>query len=60
MFIWTTLRHAPRVWQKNKGVLPKAAKSQLKVDTPDRSNYINYKNNDGKNASCWATMGRKL
>jgi hypothetical protein len=37
----TTLRHALLEWQKNQGVHPKASKSQLKADRPDRSNYFN-------------------
>jgi hypothetical protein len=45
---------------KNKGVHPKASKSKLKADRPDPSNYVNYKNDGGKNASCCAAMGRKL
>jgi len=32
----------------------------LKADRPDRSNYFNYKNDNGKHASCSAAMGRKL
>jgi hypothetical protein len=34
----TALRHAILEWQKNKGVHPKASKSKLKADRPDRSN----------------------
>jgi len=60
MFTCTTLRHALVEWQKNKGVHPKASKSKLKVDRPDRSNYFNYKNDGAKNASCCAATGRKL
>jgi len=60
MFTCTALRHALLEWQKNKGVHPKASKSKLKVDRPDRSNYFNYKNDGGKNASCCAATGRKL
>jgi len=59
MFTCTALRHALLEWQKNKGVHPKASKSQLKADRPDRLNYFNYKNDGGKNASCCAAMGRK-
>jgi len=60
MFRCTALRHAPLEWQKNKGVHPKASKSKLKADRPDRSNYFNYKNESGKIASCCTVMGRKL
>jgi len=60
MFTCTALRHALLEWQKNKGVHPKAAKSQLKADRPDHSNYFNYKNDAGKNASCCAATGPKL
>jgi len=60
MFTCTALHHALLEWQKNKGVHPKASKSKLKADRPDRSNYFNYKNDGGKNASCCAATGRKL
>jgi len=60
VFNCTTLRHARLAWQKNKGVHPKASKSKLKADRPDRSNYFNYTNDGGKNASCCAATGRKL
>ena len=60
MFTCTVLHHALLEWQKNKGVHPKASKSKMNSDRPDPSNYFNYKNDDGKNASCWAAMGRKL
>jgi len=60
MFTCTALRHALLEWQKNKGVHPKASKSKLKADRPDPSNYFNYMNDGGKNASCCAAMGRKL
>jgi len=60
MFTCTALRHALLEWQKNKGVDPKASKSKLIVERPDHSNYFNYKNDGGKNASCCAAMGRKL
>jgi len=56
----TTLRHAFLEWQNNKSVDPKASKSELTADRPDRSIYINYKNDIGKNASCCAAMGLKL
>jgi hypothetical protein len=48
MFTCTALHHALLEWQKNKGVHPKASKSKLKADRPDRSNYFNYKNDSGK------------
>jgi len=60
MFTCTALRHALLEWQKNKGVHPKASKSRLKADRPDRSNYFNHKNDGGKIASCCAVTGRKL
>jgi len=60
MCICTTLRHALLEWQKNNGVNPKASKSKLKADRPDRLNYFNHKNDSGKNASCCTAMGRKL
>jgi len=60
MFTCTASRHSLLEWQKNKGVHPKASKSKLKVDRPDRSNYFNYKNDGGKIASCGAVTGRKL
>jgi hypothetical protein len=60
MFTCTASRYALLEWQKNKGVHPKASKSKLKADRPDRSNYINHKNDGGKIASCCAVTGRKL
>jgi hypothetical protein len=60
MFTCTALRHALLEWQKNNGVDPKASKSTLKADRPDRSNYFNYKNDSGKNASWCATIGHRL
>jgi hypothetical protein len=60
MFTCTTLCHALLEWQKNKGIHPKAAKSKLKADRPDRSNYFNCKNDGGKNVSCCSVTGRKL
>jgi len=60
MFTCTALRHALLEWQKNKGVHPKASKSKLKANRPDRSNYFNHKNDGGKIASCCAVTGRKL
>ena len=60
MVTCTTLHHALLEKQKNKGVHPKASKSKLNVDRPDCSNYLNYKNDGGKNASCCAATGHKL
>ena len=60
MFTCTALRHALLEWQKNKGLHPKASKSMLKADRPDRSNYFNCKNDGGKIVSCCAVTGRKL
>jgi len=60
MFTCSALCHAVLEWQTNKVVHPKASKSKLKVDRPDRSNYFNYKNDGGKNASCCTVTGRKL
>jgi len=60
MYTCTALRHALVEWQKNKGVYPKASKSKLKADRSDRSNYYNYQDNGGKNASWCAATGRKL
>jgi len=60
MFTCTALRHALLEWQKNKGFHPKASKSMLKANRPDRSNYFNHKNDGGKIASCCAVTGRKL
>jgi hypothetical protein len=60
MFTCTALRHALLEWQKNKDVHPKASKSKLNVESPDSSNYFNYKNDSGKIASCCAATGRKL
>jgi len=60
MFSCTALRHALLEWPKNEGVHLKAFKSRRKADKPDRSNYFNYKNDGGKNASCCAAIGHKL
>jgi len=57
---YTTLRHPLQEWQKNNGVHPKASKSKLKADRPDRSNYFNCTNDGGKIVSCCAVTGRKL
>ena len=60
MFTCATLRHALLEWQKINGVHPKTSKSKLKAERPDRSNYINYKIDGGKNASCSTTTGYML
>jgi hypothetical protein len=60
MFTCTALRHALLAGQKNKGVHPKASKSKLIADRPDRWNYFNCKNDGGQIASCCAVTGRKL
>ena len=60
MFTCTALRHALLEWQKNKDVHPKASKSKLRLDRPDRSNYCNCKNDGGKIVSCCAVTGPKL
>jgi len=60
MFTCTALRHALLEWQNDKGVHPKASKSKLKADRPDRSNYFSCKNDGSKVASCCAVMGPKL
>jgi len=60
MFTCTVLRHDLLEWQKNKGVHPKASKSKLRADTPDRSNNFNDKNDGGTIASCCAVTGRML
>jgi hypothetical protein len=60
MFTCTALRYALLEWQKNKGVHPKASKSKLKADRPDRFKYFNCKNECGKIVSCCAETGRKL
>jgi hypothetical protein len=52
MFTRTALRHALLEWQKNKGVQPKASKSKLNANRPDRSNYFNCKNEVGKIECC--------
>ncbi|KAF8539100.1 hypothetical protein BDD12DRAFT_883295 [Trichophaea hybrida] len=60
MFTCTTLRLALLDWQKPKGIDAKASNSKLNADRPDHSNYFNYKNDVGKNASCCTAMGHKL
>jgi len=60
MLTCTALCDALLDWQKNKGVPPKASKSKLKANRPDRWNYFNHQNHGGTIASCCAVMGRKL
>jgi len=60
MFTCTALRNALLEWQYNESVLSKASKSNLNADRPDHSNYFNYMNDGGKNASCSAAMGPML
>jgi hypothetical protein len=60
MFTGTMLCHALLEWHKNNGVYPKASKSTLTVDRPDRSNLFNYMKDGGKIASCRAATDRKL
>jgi len=60
MFTCTELRHAPREWQKKKGVHPKASKSMQNQDRPDCLNYFDYKNDGGKNESCCTATGCML
>jgi hypothetical protein len=60
MFTCTTLRHALLEWQKYKGVYPKASKSKLNEDRPDRSNNFNNKHDGGQIASCCTLTGCKL
>jgi len=59
MFTFTAFRHALLEWQKNNAVHPKASKSKLKADKPDRWHYLSNKNDGGKIASCWAVTGDK-
>jgi len=60
MFTCTALRHDVLEWQKNKDDHPKASKSKLKVDRPDRLNYFNHKNDSRKITSCCTVTCRKL
>jgi len=60
MFTCAALRHTLLECQKKKGVHLKASKVKLKANRPDRSIYFNYKNDGGKNVSCWAVTGPKL
>jgi len=59
-FTCTVLHNALLQWQKSKAVPPKASKSKLHVDRPDRLKYFNHHNDCGKDASCCAAMSRKL
>jgi hypothetical protein len=60
MFTCTVLHHALLEWQKNNCVHPRASKSNLKVNRPDRSDNVNGKNDGGKIVSGCAETGRKL
>jgi len=60
MVISTPLLCALLECEKNKGVPPKASNSKLNADRLDHSNYFDYKNDGGQDASCCAAMGRKL
>jgi hypothetical protein len=60
MFTSTAFPHALLEWQKNTGVDPKAFKSKLNADRPDLMSYFTYKNDGGKNASCYTATGRRL
>ena len=60
IYTCTALRHAALELEMNEGVRPKDFKSKVKVDRPDRSNYFNYKNDGGMNASGSVAPGRKL
>jgi len=60
MFTCTALCHGLLEWQKNKCVHPKASKSKLKAERPDRSNYFNCQNDGGKIVSCCSVTGHKL
>jgi len=60
MFTCTALRHALLEWQNNKAVHPKAFKSKLKAERPDRSNYFNHMNDSSQIASWCAVTSRKL
>jgi len=60
MFASTALRHSLLEGEQNKGVYPKPSKSKLNADRPDRSNYLNCKNDGCKIASSCAETGHKL
>jgi hypothetical protein len=60
MFTSTALRHALLKWQNTIGVYPKASKLILIVDRPDCSNYFNFHNAGGENASCCTATGYKV
>jgi len=60
VFTCTALCRALLEWQENAGVHPKASKSKVKADRPDRTNYFKPKNDGGKIASYCAVTGRKL
>lgn len=60
IFTRTPLGQAPVQWHINAGVHLKASKSRLNTNLTDYSNYFNFSNDCGKNASCCAAMGSKL
>jgi hypothetical protein len=39
---------------------PTASMEKQKVDIPDPSNYLNFQNDGGKNAYCYAAIGHNL
>jgi hypothetical protein len=59
MFPSTVFCHTLLEWQMNKGVHLKDSMSKLKADKPDRSNYVNCKNDGGKIVYCCAGTGRQ-
>jgi hypothetical protein len=60
MFTCTSLHHALLGWHKNTGVCPTALESQMKMDIPDWSNYLNHKNDRGQIPSSCTATGHKL
>ena len=60
MLTCTMLRDSLWEWQRTKGVHQKDSKLKIQVDRSARSNYFNYNNDGGKNASCCAATARKL
>jgi hypothetical protein len=60
MLTCNTLRYALQQWQKTKGVHPNASNSKLTAVRPDRSNYFNHNDYNGKMASSCALTGGTL
>jgi hypothetical protein len=60
MLTCTPLRQGLLQWPKKKGVHPKASKSKLKADRPDRWNDFNFKNVAGNNTTSHTVTGRTL